>query len=177
MGIICPPMQVIHPYYVPGIFLEAKEHVIVEEVAGLYCGGLADARGGAGDTGDGELKRPTGMGIDQDLNLIVADWANERVQLLGPDGRFIAVYHGEAEISKWAQEYLNANPVERDARLVSDMEPELDPNDLIPNYLNYHSESIEKLFMGPMSVKIDEEGRVYILESLRHRIQIYRWCP
>ena len=129
---------------------------------------------GTAGKGDGELNRPTGMGIDQDLNLIVADWGNERVQLLGPDGRFIAVYHGEAEVSKWAQEYLDANPVERDARLVSDMEPELDPEVIAPNYLSFQAGSIEKLFWGPMSVKIDEEGRVYILESLRHRIQIYR---
>ena len=129
---------------------------------------------GTSGKGDGELNRPTGMGIDQDLNVIVADWGNERVQLLGPDGGFIAVYHGEAEVSKWAQEYLDANPVERDARLVSDMEPELDPQVIDPNYLSYQSGSIEKLLWGPMSVKIDGEGRVYILESLRHRIQIYR---
>ena len=128
---------------------------------------------GASGKGDGEFNRPTGVAVDKDLNVIIADWGNQRVQLLGPDGRFIAVYHGEGEVSKWAQEYLDANPVERDARLVSDMEPELDPEAIIPDYQSYRSGSIEKLFWGPMSVKIDNAGRVYILESLRHRIQIY----
>ena len=129
---------------------------------------------GTSGTGDGELNRPSGVAVDKDLNVIVADWGNERVQLLGSDGRFIAEYRGEAEVSKWAQEYLDANPVERDARLVSDMEPELDPEVIIPDYLSYQSGSIEKLFWGPMSVKIDDEGRVHIVDSLRHRIQIYR---
>ena len=128
---------------------------------------------GTSGKGDGEFNRPSGVAVDKDLNVIVADWGNERVQLLGPDGRFIAVYQGEAEVSKWAQEYLDANPVERDARLVSDMEPEVDPEVIIPDYLSYEHGSIEKFFWGPMSVKIDDEGRVYILESIRHRLQIY----
>ena len=129
---------------------------------------------GSSGKGDGEFNRPTGVGIDKELNVIVADWGNERVQVLGPDGRFIAEYLGEGEVSKWAQEYLDANPIERDARLASDMEPELDPEVIIPNYQTYQSGAIEKRFWGPMSVKVDNQGRVYVLESIRHRIQVYR---
>ena len=128
---------------------------------------------GSSGSAEGEFNRPTGVGVDKDGNAIVADWGNERVQLLGPDGRFIAEYRGEAILSQWAQEYLDANPVERDARLASDMEPELDPEGFIPGYSSYRSGSIEKLFWGPMSVKIDHEGRAYMVDSLRHRIEIY----
>ena len=129
---------------------------------------------GTSGSGDGEFNRPTGVGVDRGGNVIVADWGNERVQFLGPDGQFIAEYRGEAAISQWAQEYLDANPVERDARLESNMEPELDPEGFIPDYMSYRSGSIEKLFWGPMSVKFDDEGRAYMVDSLRHRIEIYR---
>ena len=128
---------------------------------------------GTSGSGEGEFNRPTGMGVDQQGNAIVADWGNERMQVLGPDGRFVAEYRGEAVISKWAQAYLDANPLERDARLASNMEPELDPADVIPDYPSYQSGSIEKLFWGPMSVKIDDAGRAYMVDSLRHRIEIY----
>ncbi|HAT22636.1 MAG TPA: hypothetical protein DCS57_07460, partial [Dehalococcoidia bacterium] len=38
-----------------------------------------------------------------------------------------------------------------------------------------HEESahIEKLFWGPTSVKLDNDGKVYVTESNRHRVQIY----
>ena len=38
-----------------------------------------------------------------------------------------------------------------------------------------HEESshIEKLFWAPVSVKLDRDGRLYVTESNRHRVQIY----
>ena len=38
-----------------------------------------------------------------------------------------------------------------------------------------HEESshIEKYFWAPTSVKLDSEGRLYVTESNRHRVQIY----
>ena len=38
-----------------------------------------------------------------------------------------------------------------------------------------HEESshIEKYFWAPTSVKLDAEGRMYVTESNRHRVQIY----
>ena len=127
--------------------------------------------GGSGH-GDGEFDRPAGVAVDNEGNIFVADWGNQRVQLLGPDGRFIAKFRGDAGISKWAQEYLDANPEERDARLAADMEPPLDTT--LPDFLSYESMSVEKYFWGPTSVRIDNQGRAYIADSLRHRIQIYR---
>ena len=36
------------------------------------------------------------------------------------------------------------------------------------------SANIEKLFWGPTSVKLDDEGRMYVVESCRYRIQVYQ---
>ena len=135
------------------------------------AGGNHLATIGTSGRGDGELSRPAGVGVDNQGNIFVADWGNERVQLLGPDGRFIVKFRGEGVMSRWAQEYLEVNPEELEARQMSDMEPDLDSSQ--PDFLRYQSASVEKLFWGPTSVKIDSEGGVYIVDSLRHRIQIY----
>ena len=35
------------------------------------------------------------------------------------------------------------------------------------------SAAIEKLFWGPTSVQVDDEGRIFVTDSCRHRVQIY----
>ena len=121
--------------------------------------------------GDGEFRRPAGVAVDQEGTIFVADWGNERLQVLDADGAFIAKFRGESGVSKWGEDYLIANPEERIERDKSDLEPELDlPEE---DYLREQSASTEKLFWGPTSVKVDAQGSVYVVESCRHRIQVY----
>ena len=122
--------------------------------------------------GDGQFHRPSGVAVDGDGDVYVADWGNERVQVLGPDGSFRVKLLGEATMSKWSQSYFKANEAEWEERQKSDLEPELDlgPEDFFRN----RSANIEKLFYGPTSVRIDDQGRLYVVESCRHRIQIYQ---
>ena len=126
---------------------------------------------GSPGQGDGEFRRPSWVAVDQRGNMYVTDWGNERVQALGPDGSYLSEYRGEATESKWADAYFVSTPDELEERRKSDLEPplELRPED----FLRDESANIEKLFWTPTSVKIDDEGRLYVLESCRHRIQIY----
>ena len=55
--------------------------------------------------------------LDDEGYLFVADWGNERVQVFDADGCFIAKYRGEATNSNWADEFLDSNFEEKDARL------------------------------------------------------------
>ena len=112
------------------------------------------------------------MAVDSEDNVYIADWGSERVQVLGPDGRFRTKFRGQATVSKWAQDYLNANPDELEERNKADMEPELDP--LLYGIPQEESANIEKLIWGPTSVKVDAQGRVYIVESCRARIHLDR---
>jgi DNA-binding beta-propeller fold protein YncE len=126
---------------------------------------------GTPGTGKGEFQRPAGVAVDQEGNIYVADWGNERVQVLGPDGSWLATLRGEAGMSKWAESYFVANPDELEERHKADLEPELE---LAPeDQRREASASIEKLFWGPISVKVDAQGRLYVVESCRHRIQVY----
>ncbi len=128
------------------------------------------AFGESGD-GEGQLHRPSSVAVTRDGLICVADWGNERVQILYPDGEFCQMLRGEATLSKWAEEWLEVNQDEYDARKAS----ELDVGDL-PSHLRtpYHIASqTEPIFWGPVSVKLDSEDRLYITEHSRHRIQIY----
>ena len=122
--------------------------------------------------GDRGFHRPSGVVVDADGNLIVADWGNERVMVLAQDGTLMAELRGESGVSSWGQEYFRSNQDELEEREKANLEPELDPRaHAEPREV---SASIEKLFWGPTSVKLDSEGRLYVVESCRHRIQVYR---
>ena len=126
---------------------------------------------GTADQGDGAFNRPAGVAVDREGHIYVADWGNERVQILAPDGSVRAGLRGEAGVSKWGESYFTSNQDELAERQKADLEPplELPPTDAA----RYESASIEKLFWGPVSVKLDAQDRLYVVESCRHRIQIY----
>ena len=117
---------------------------------------------------DGQLSRPSGVAVDDEGYTYVADWGNERMQVFAPDGGFVAKFRGEGEPSKWSDEYFVANPDELEERQNADLEPALSPE----TDLRDESASVEKLFWGPVSVTVDD-SRVFVVESCRHRIQVY----
>jgi len=121
--------------------------------------------------GEGQFQRPTGVAVDPEGFIYVADWGNERVQVLGPDGGFQLLLHGEATVSKWAEDYFASNPEEKAERDSANLKPDL------PSHLNtpYHvSSQTEPYFWGPVSVTLDSQGRLYVAETNRHRLQVYR---
>ncbi len=111
---------------------------------------------GSSGNGDGQLSRPTDVAVDADGIVYVCDWGNDRVQVFDPDGGFLTGMVGDSEVSKWGQAKLDANP---DMWLEREIAQGLDR---------------EKLFWGPMGIEVDEEGRVFVVESSRNRIQVYR---
>ncbi len=124
--------------------------------------------GSSGD-GDGEFHRPSRVCTDADGNLYVADWGNQRVQVLDENGNFLIELKGEATLSKWSEEYLNAQQDELHAR--STFEPffEVDTDDK-----NEIAARIEPYFWDPVTVATDKHDRLYVLETCRHRFQIYQ---
>ena len=104
----------------------------------------------------GGFNRPSGVAVDKEGDIYVADWGNDRVQVLTPDGRHITSFTGDATMSRWGQEKLDSNPDAAKARsLVRDLEP-------------------DRRFWAPIAVAIDDEGRVIIVDSFRGRLQVYQ---
>ncbi len=107
--------------------------------------------------GVGELNYPTDMAVDGDGDVYVADWANHRIQIFAPDGDVITSLYGDAqEVSKWAQESIDANPdMQKARRRVKSLEPEW-------------------RFVCPTAVAFDEtKSRVIVADCQRARLQIY----
>ena len=126
---------------------------------------------GESGNGDGQFNRPSSVAVDALGYIYVADWGNERVQVLGPDGSFQLKLRGQATLSKWADDYYAVNPEEKVERDRAQLVPDL------PEHLRtpYHvSSQTEPYFWGPVSVKLDKQQRLYVVESNRHRIQVYQ---
>lgn len=107
-------------------------------------------------TGVGQFCRPTGVAVDKDGDIYIADWGNNRVQVLTADGRHVTTFTGEAGLSKWAHEKLLSSPdLMRQRNLLRDFEP-------------------ERRLWRPTAVAVDEQGRVIIVDGNRGRLQVYQ---
>jgi len=111
---------------------------------------------GASGAGDGELNRPTGIAVDAAGVIYVADWRNDRLQVFDAEGAFITKLTGEATVSKWGQEKLNASP------------------EMWIQRQKAQGLEREKQFWGPTAIAVDDDNRIFVAESVRSRIQVYR---
>ena len=110
---------------------------------------------GSPGSGIGQLSRPADVAVDSDGNVYVADWGNERVSVFEPDGYPLTSLIGDADLSKWGAEYISANEdIIRGRQLAYDMTP-------------------EKRFWGPTGVVTDTAGHLLVVDSCRHRLQVY----
>ena len=114
---------------------------------------------GTTGSGEGELKRPTDVAVDGDGIIYVADWDNDRVQVFDSNGLFITFILGDATLSKWGITKLDANP---DMKLQREIAQGLER---------------ERFLRGPIGVEVDDQDRLFIVDSQRNRIQIYRKLP
>jgi DNA-binding beta-propeller fold protein YncE len=143
-----------------GICLDSKGDVYVADWKnnrvqkfspnGSFRGIFAGAEAGVGD-----LDHPTGVAVDSEGDVYVTDWNNHRVQVYDSEGSFITSLVGDAQQpSPWAQTYINANPDMVKARRRVNLEPEW-------------------RFRRPVAVNVDAQDRIFVLESARHRLQVY----
>lgn len=111
---------------------------------------------GRSGSGEGEFNRPSGVAVDGDGIIYVSDWLNNRLQVFDPEGNFVTLRTGDATISKWAKDKLDANAeMWEERQRAAGLEREKD-------------------FWAPGSVCVDAENRVFVTESTRNRIQVYR---
>ena len=112
--------------------------------------------GGSGED-KGDLKLPSDVAVDDEGDVYVTDWWNNKVEVFDPEGMPLTTFIGDAEeLSKWAQEAVDANPDYVKARLrVKSLEPQW-------------------RFTRPTSIEISEDGKILVLDNQRARIQIYQ---
>ena len=106
-------------------------------------------------SGNGEFNRPTGVAVDADGDIYVADRDNNRVQLFNSEPRYVEQFIGDGTLSKASKAYMLTNAAPNRMRDMTEREP-------------------EKLLRRPASVKVDDQGRMYVPDYGRYRIQIYQ---
>ena len=111
---------------------------------------------GSSGSGEGEFNRPTDVAVDKDGIIYVADWLNDRIQVFETDGSFVTLRSGEATVSKWGKDKLDANP---------EMWGERERAEGLER---------ERLFWAPSGIAVDDQNRVFVCEGPRNRIQVYR---
>ena len=112
---------------------------------------------GASGRGEGQFNRPTGVAVDRDGEIYVTDYKNDRLQVFNAQGEYLTQLTGEATLSSWGRERVVIDPITVKGRLAA-------------NGLGER----EKSFQGPIAVEVDDDGRVYVVEVARHRVQIFR---
>ena len=112
--------------------------------------------GSHGD-GDGEFHRPTGVAVDKDGVIYVTDYKNDRLQVFDAEGNFVTKLLGEATLSTWGRERVIIDPITVKGRMAA--------NDLTER---------EAAFQGPIAVEVDDEGRVFVVEVARARLQVFQ---
>jgi len=104
----------------------------------------------------GTFDRPSDVAIDAHGDLYVCDRGNNRVVQFNRAGLFIEALHGDAVMTERGADKLMANP----------------------DMLRWRDHIVdlgrEKLFWKPTAVKVDDKFGVYVIDSGRFRMQIYR---
>jgi DNA-binding beta-propeller fold protein YncE len=110
---------------------------------------------GSKGSGPGELSGPAGIAVDRDGDIYVVDRDNNRVCQFNPEGRYCEQFIGDATLSKSGKAYIMSNPKVLRGREMTSLEP-------------------QKRLRGPINVRFDGEGRMYIPDFGSHRIQVYK---
>jgi NHL repeat len=143
-----------------GIAFDADENVYVADtmnhrVQKFTKDGTFLAAFGSRGRGEGEFEMPWGVAVDADGDVYVADRGNHRVLQFDRTGRFVEEFLGDATLSKSGRTYIMANPKVLRAREMTTL-------------------GQSKRLRGPASVRLDDEGRMYIPDFGSHRIQVYK---
>ena len=110
---------------------------------------------GTPGTGVGQLNKPSSVAVDQHGDIYVVDRGNDRVLIFNHRGMFLESLIGDGTMTDKGVQKLLTNP---DALRLRD------------NVVDFDR---EKRFASPTSVKVDDEGRVYVVDTGRWRIQVY----
>jgi len=110
---------------------------------------------GSHGTEKGKFRRPSSVAVDGHGDIYVSDWQNDRVQLFNKDERYIQSFHGNASLSKSGKQYILGNLVTVRLRAEGDFEK-------------------TQGLSAPMTVRVDDQFRLFITDFGNHRIQIYQ---
>jgi glucose/arabinose dehydrogenase/plastocyanin/sugar lactone lactonase YvrE len=129
--------------------------------------------GGDYGSGEGEMRSPAGIALDQEGNVYVADTANNRIQVFSSNGTFISEW-GEAysfnlptgvAVDSFGNVYV-ADTANNRIQVFSS-----NNGTLLTEWGEYGTDSGS--FNLPTGVAVDSFGNVYVADTANNRIQVF----
>ena len=107
--------------------------------------------------GRAKLHRPSDVAVDSDGDVYICDWGQDKVEVYDADGSHLTTLYGDSKVlSPRGVKYLELNIADLEKRrMVTNFEPEY-------------------RFTLPTGVEVDNEGRIYVVDNIRFRVQVYR---
>jgi tripartite motif-containing protein 71 len=132
-------------------------------------------------SGQGQLIDPSGLAIDANGDVWVADFGNNRVQQFSPDGTFLTAW---GESGSKAGQFFNLTDVAVDAHgriWVSDWRngrvQVFEPDGTFVAVWGNEGKLSERRLSGPNSLVLDGAGFVYVADINGDTVQKYRLLP
>lgn len=160
---------------------DLKDHQVkVFTLDGKFIQAIGGEKGVRSET-DGEFNRPNDLVVDRAGNLYVCDQLNARIQIFDPSGAFVRKFgiRGDQLVNFEAPMGIaidNSNrlwiaDLRKGALLTYNNTP--DPQYLFPTY--GPSETLGRYNLkSPIDVFIDKNSRIYVADSLGHRISVWQ---
>ena len=107
--------------------------------------------------GPGKLHRPSDVAVDADGDIYVCDWGQDKVEVYDADGAHLTTLYGDSEeLSPRGIKYLELN--------IADLEKRNKVTNFEPEYR----------FTLPTGIEVDNEGRIFVVDNIRFRLQVYQ---
>ena len=169
------PIKTIRGVKAPwGVAFNSKRNIIVAENSG-HCISIFNPEGekiksfGSLGSGHGQFNRPEGVAVDDDDNILVADYENSRIQKFTSCGKFITAVKIRSPIG--IAIHLRTNNVyvaNMSDNCIQILNPDLTFSSSFGSY-----GSGDGQFSFPYDVAIDSTGNVYVINNSDGRIQVF----
>lgn len=158
----------------------ADQQVKVFTLEGQFVQAIGGEKG-VRSQADGEFNRPNDLAVDRDGNLFVCDQLNARIQVFDPSGKFLRKFGVRGDMLNTFEAPMGIAIDNSNNIWIADLRKGAlltysntsDPQYLFATYGPSDDEGLYNL-RTPMDVFIDKNSRIYVADSLTHRISVWQ---